>query len=298
MNKTADSTAVPPAHSGDQLGFALFLALAAHALVIFGIGFGLAEHDNPAPTLEVTLAQHKSTLAPEQADYLAQFDQQGSGDRAELNKITTDRIAELPAPDSREATPLNPEPEQRAAAQPATLLSTQSDSERQTTRSEDRAADKGDRVSTVEPRVSTELSSLQARLDQQRQDYSKMPRINRLTAVSTRSSQEADYLRRWIEQVEQVGNANYPEEARRKQIYGDLRLAVTLLPDGSVDGIEILLSSGQRVLDQAAVRIVRQAAPFASLPAELGDWDKLEIIRTWRFVRGHQEGGEKLRMDN
>jgi len=95
-------------------------------------------------------------------------------------------------------------------------------------------------------------------------------------------------LRYWIDRIEMVGNNNYPEEASRKAMDGELRLAVTVLPDGTVEGVEILLSSGQRVLDQAAVRTVRLASPFAPFPAEMKQWDKLEVIRTWRFIPGNR----------
>jgi protein TonB len=80
---------------------------------------------------------------------------------------------------------------------------------------------------------------------------------------------------------------NYPAEARRQKIYGQLRMVVSLLPDGSIHNIEVLESSGQRILDDAAIRIVRLAAPFAAFPPELRkDVDQLEIIRTWKFEKG------------
>ncbi|MEP3350826.1 MAG: energy transducer TonB, partial [Marinomonas sp.] len=84
-------------------------------------------------------------------------------------------------------------------------------------------------------------------------------------------------------------NIHYPEEAKRNHLYGELRLAVSLLPNGYIDDIEILHSSGKRVLDDAAMRIVRLAEPFQAFPSELKkEVDQLEIIRTWRFVPGNQ----------
>ncbi len=83
-----------------------------------------------------------------------------------------------------------------------------------------------------------------------------------------------------------VGNLNYPEEARRNRIYGSLRLMVSLLPDGHVKDISVLESSGHRVLDDAAIRIVRLAQPFAPFPKDMREEaDILEIIRTWKFSR-------------
>ena len=95
---------------------------------------------------------------------------------------------------------------------------------------------------------------------------------------------DADYVHRWREKVEAIGNRNYPEQSRRLGIYGDLRLLVAINRDGSLKDVEILSSSGHDVLDSAAVRIVRLAAPYPAFPPELRETaDVLEIIRTWQF---------------
>ena len=99
-------------------------------------------------------------------------------------------------------------------------------------------------------------------------------------------SKGAWYKDDWRKKVERVGNLNYPEEARRKQIYGNLRLLVSINRDGSLYEVLVLESSGQPLLDQAAQRIVRLAAPFAPFTGDLADIDRLEIIRTWKFARG------------
>jgi protein TonB len=83
-----------------------------------------------------------------------------------------------------------------------------------------------------------------------------------------------------------VGNLNYPEEARRKQLYGDLTLLVTIRPDGSLKEVKVMRSSGHQVLDDAAMRIVRLAAPYPPFPAEMRkSTDLLEIVRSWQFRR-------------
>ncbi|HEY8385265.1 MAG TPA: energy transducer TonB, partial [Porticoccaceae bacterium] len=130
-----------------------------------------------------------------------------------------------------------------------------------------------------------EIASLRARLDLQKQAYNRLPRTLVLTAASARRAEEADYLYRWTEWVERVGNEHYPDEARRRQLFGDLRLAVAIGRDGNVENVEILASSGQPILDQAAVRIVRLAAPFAPIPSSISA-DRIEVIRTWRFMPG------------
>ncbi|MDX2349797.1 MAG: energy transducer TonB [Porticoccus sp.] len=277
-----------PQHEPDRFGFSLFLAIAIHALIIFGLGFKMYQQQQSAPTLEVTLAQHRSEHAPEDADFLAQHNQQGSGDQSETRELTTDRSPEISAAQLKKIGAPQQQAQQQTTQRDTPALSTTSDSLSST----------ADRLSPNEilnsiatplpPSTSLELASLKAKLDQKQQEYSKLPRVLRITSASTKSAEHASYLRYWIDSIEMVGNNNYPEEARRKAMYGDLRLAVTLRPNGAVEGVEILLSSGQRVLDQAAVRTVRLASPFAPFPAEMKQWDKLEIIRTWRFVPGNR----------
>jgi len=128
------------------------------------------------------------------------------------------------------------------------------------------------------------MASLQAKLDFQRQELSKRPRVRRLTATSTRSSDDALYMTQWMYRIEQLGVSSYPIEARRNNIEGQLRMLVSLQADGTIREVKILESSGHSILDDAAIRIVRQAAPFQPFPdAMRKNTDILEIIRTWEF---------------
>ena len=96
----------------------------------------------------------------------------------------------------------------------------------------------------------------------------------------------AYYKDAWRRKVERVGNQNYPAEARDQRIYGSLRMLVAINRDGTLREVRILESSGHTVLDNAALRIVRLAAPYAPFTGDLIDVDVLEIIRTWRFEPG------------
>ncbi|MFM8445297.1 MAG: energy transducer TonB [Methylococcus sp.] len=94
----------------------------------------------------------------------------------------------------------------------------------------------------------------------------------------------AAYEQGWQDKVEQHGNRNFPEEARRQKLSGSLVLAVGIQPDGRVYSVQVLQSSGYAVLDNAARQIVDLAAPFAPLPNEIRqEVDVLVITRTWRF---------------
>jgi len=92
--------------------------------------------------------------------------------------------------------------------------------------------------------------------------------------------------------VERIGNINYPDGARGK-LYGSLVMEVSIRPDGEVDSVAVMRSSGHPILDRAAERIVRMAAPFAQFPAAVRkDTDILVITRTWHFAPGDRLFGE------
>ena len=132
------------------------------------------------------------------------------------------------------------------------------------------------------------MASLSAELDQRLNAYAKRPK-RKWISVRTREYKYASYMEAWRAKVERVGNLNYPNEARRKRLSGSLLLEVALNPDGSINAIELRRSSGHRVLDEAAVRIVKLAAPFAPFPKNiLQETDILHIERTWRFLSSNQ----------
>ncbi len=276
----------------DKLLFTAFVALIVHLVIILGVSFSAYSRNKIPPTIEVTLAQHADKSAPDNADYLAQYNQEASGTLDKKAELTTDKRADFADTSIRE---VDPNQQKRKAVSATTdnqqVISTTSNTNKKiaqkkpTKETEVRKEQIGE--NEEETVTNSEIASLQAKLAQQRQAYAKRPRIKTLTSVATRASVDAEYLNLWQEKIELIGNLNYPAEARQKKIYGQLRLVVSLLPDGSIHNIEVLQSSGQRILDDAAIRIVRLAAPFAPFPPELRkDVDQLEIIRTWKFEKG------------
>ncbi|MBV8032449.1 MAG: energy transducer TonB [Betaproteobacteria bacterium] len=126
---------------------------------------------------------------------------------------------------------------------------------------------------------------LQAQIDKQIQEYQKRPR-KKFIGANAAEYRFAQYEEDWRTKVERIGTLNYPAEARGKA-YGSLRLTVTVRPDGSVDSIELDRSSGLKILDAAAFKIVRMASPFAVFPPDIArDTDLLVITRTWFFGQG------------
>ena len=135
-----------------------------------------------------------------------------------------------------------------------------------------------------------EIEDLTAELDRKTRRYAQRPRRKAISAA-TREHKYATYLEAWRRKVEYVGNLNYPDEARRHRIYGDLILHVAVRANGAVDQIRVVRSSGHSVLDEAAVSIVELAAPFAPFPDNIkSEVDILDITRTWQFLRGDRLG--------
>jgi protein TonB len=132
------------------------------------------------------------------------------------------------------------------------------------------------------------MASLSAEIDRRLEAYAKRPKRKWITA-RTREHKYAAYMEAWRQKVERVGNLNYPDEARRANLSGNLLLDVALRPDGSVDEIILRRSSGKKVLDDAAIRIVKLAAPFARFPNNIAeDTDILHVERTWQFLSGNR----------
>lgn len=270
----------------DRLGFTAFVAIALHAAAILGIGFTWQIQQASSPTIEVTLSQHSDAVAPEDAAFVAATNQLGSGDASEVLEKTTQSEADFVANVEQEVMPepmliLPDETEIDLEAELTT--ETSSDFAVNAEQEDPSEAIEGFNTKTMEE-LAKEIASLEARLADETQQQAKGPRIRRLTSVSARRTSDAYYLQSWRRRVEQVGNLNYPEEARQKQLYGDLKLLVTLKPDGTLQAVRVLVSSGHKVLDDAALRIVRLAAPYPPFPEEMKkSTDLLEIVRSWQF---------------
>jgi protein TonB len=284
---TSSAADIRPA---DRLGFTLFLAAALHIALILGLGFTLAEPSQVSKTLEITLSTFKSEEQPKEADFLAQDNQQGSGTLEHKAAPKTTEQATFQDTQVKRVTP-PAAPRQPAARQeaPKAAVATRKPQPQKTPvkREEVKATPQTPPAPVFDSaQLSMEIASLEAELAQDIQLYAKRPKILRLNAASTRRDKGAWYKDEWRKKVERIGNLNYPDDARRKQIYGSLSLLVSINRDGTLYEVQVLESSGQRLLDQAALRIVRLAAPYAPFTGDLADVDRLEIIRTWRFERG------------
>ena len=130
-----------------------------------------------------------------------------------------------------------------------------------------------------------EMAKLAQEIQKESEQYAKRPKRKYISA-NTKEYEFAAYMRAWVARIERIGNLNYPDEARRQQLHGQLVLTVGLTRDGRVKSVDVIQSSGRKVLDDAAIRIVHLAEPFPALPEDKEKVDELYISRTWQFLPG------------
>ena len=272
------------------LGAALGLSLALHTALLavhFRSPLGQRPKEQAAP-LEVVLVNAKTRSRPVKAEVLAQSNLDRGGN------VDEPRRAKTPLPVTE---PRNPGKDLADAQRRQQAL----EARQQEILAQVRAAtskvpaaaprEQGTEAPGAQPHgrdladLALAAMRLQAQIDRQIDEYQKRPR-KRFIGANAGEYRFAQYEEDWRVKIERVGTLNYPAEARGK-VYGNLRLTVSIRSDGSVESIELDRSSGLKVLDAAAFKIVRMATPFAAFPPDIKrDTDLLVITRTWFFGQG------------
>lgn len=244
--------------------------------------------------LEVILVNARTMEAPAQREALAQVHLDGGGNTDQRRRARTPVPVTEPrdpgrdlADGQRRAQQREPQ-KQRVLTQPApSATSVAAETMRRPSPDEPAPQVSGRDLADL----SLAALRLQAQIDKAHEEYQKRPRKKFLGARAS-EYRFAQYEEGWRMKIERVGTLNYPAEARGK-LYGNLRLTVTIRPDGSVESIDLDRSSGLKVLDDAAFRIVRMSEPFPAFPADIRrDTDLLVITRTWFFAQGDKLGTE------
>jgi protein TonB len=269
---------------------AIAASIALHAVLLslhFKFPDSLRWNAANAP-LDVVLVNAKTREKPSKADVLAQANLDRGGNVDENRRAKTP----LPVMEPREPGKDLAEAQRRVQqleAQQQRLIAQTRDSRARVPAEVEKQAPSEVPSTHQNGRDLADLSlaamRLQAQVDKQLEEYQKRPR-KKFIGARAAEYRFAQYEEDWRAKVERVGTLNYPPEARGK-IYGTLTLTVTLRPDGSVDTIELDRSSGLKVLDAAAYKIVKLATPFAQFPPDIRrDTDLLVITRTWFFGPG------------
>ena len=274
----------------DRFGIALVGAAVTHTVVILGLSFTSPEvTDNRLPNLDITLVQTKSDKAPRDPQLLAQANQDGGGD-TDRDEVAT---SPLPAQELGDRNNDVPTAQRRQETQTVKLAAvdnymTQRLAKHKIALSQPQAQQtptppQEERTGVVEDPSMSERARLSAEIARSWQEYQKRPRRKFLNA-RTQEYKYAQYVDAWRAKVERVGNLNYPDQARREGLAGSLLLDVAINADGSVNTVRVYRSSGNPLLDDAAVRIVELASPFPPFPANIRrESEILHITRTWKF---------------
>ncbi len=256
----------------------------------------LKQLPSPATYLEVVLVNSKSAGKPVNPDALAQANLDGGGNTEDKRRAKSP----LPTLDRPHPDPSLQQREQRVVEleQQARRLMTQAKAKHSVAQSPNTTASQQQSDAAVKPNAaelvqrSLEAARLEAQISRDWDNYQKMPR-RKFIGARTQEYRFARYVEDWRMKVEKVGNLNYPEAAKQQKLYGQLQLTVSIKADGSVEGIEINRSSGHKVLDAAARRIVELAGPYSPLPENIRkDTDILSITRTWIFTSADQLASE------
>lgn len=268
---------------------ALLASIAAHLAVIIGVGFKLPripQWDDPHNVMDVVLVNAKSATKPVKADALAQANLDGGGNTDQKLRASTplpldprDPSRELKAAQSR-VKQLEAEAQQLMTRMKSKSAVTQAEIRAEPARSDGEARELLDKAE--------EIARLEAQIRREHQAYQERPK-RQFVGARAAEYRFAIYVDKWRQKIERVGNLNYPEEARQKKIYGSLQLTVAIKSNGEIESVEINRPSGYKVLDQAALRIVRLASPFEPFPPNIRvDTDILHITRTWTFTKAEQ----------
>lgn len=265
-------------------------SLCLHAFILFGIGFVLPDpriNNNFLKPLQVVLVNSKSRSAPVKADAFAQHSLDGGGNTAE------DKRASSPLPtisDDKQFTPEQSTQRLQKLEQQVKKLMTQAKSMYSVPQAhtDKQRQDGSDMNGRDLVQRALEIARLEAQIDRNFSEYQKMPQ-RKFIGARTQEYRYAQYIEDWRIKVERIGNLNYPSQARQQRIFGKLQLTVSLNANGSLESVEINKSSGQRILDAAAVRIVKLASPYAPFPEDIRkETDVLSIVRTWTFTPNDQ----------
>jgi len=275
--------------SSDRLGLTLFFAVVLHAIIILGVTFAPEDESTQeiAPSLDITLVHQQSKEEIEDAELLAQANLAGGGNADETSRLANpaSTAADIPDPGSATASSIDASPPPQEAKQ-SQIVMTQDKSKHETVVTELTPEIKQrTQITAAELRSrSKEIAALSAEINRTMENYAGREK-HRFISARTREFRDAAYLDAWRSKIERIGNINYPEAARQRNLSGTLILDVALRPNGTVREITVRRSSGHKILDDAAKRIVRLASPFSPFPKEMKkDTDILHITRTWQFL--------------
>ncbi len=272
----------------ERVAFATAFSVALHAFLLFGISFTVPDMRNlqkKLEPLEVTLVNAKSRSTSSARAY-AQNNLDGGGN------VEEDRHAASPFPvlgNDKRFTPEQAAQRVKSLEQEVKRLLTQKNSNYRLDQRDDIPQEVDSKLSGQDlVQRSLEIARLEAEINKNLSLYEKMPK-RKFLGTRTKEYRYAQYEEDWRSKVERIGTLNYPEALRRQKIFGSVTITVNIRADGSVESVDVDKSSGNHLLDAAAVRIAKLAAPYAPFPPDIRkETDILSIPRVWTFTTTDQ----------
>jgi periplasmic protein TonB len=285
---------LPPAN--DRMLTTCFLAALLHGIIILGVTFSSASSnsgDTGAPGLEVVLVNERAPSVAKNANarYLSQRTQLGSGntlkgERSLIPKsslMPVDRLG-VPSGEGMDA--------QRSGSDTGAeeLVATHSPSQKIFYFAASSAVkDTSELPLLLEKRPDLAMTPNDDGVELRLRGEAKH---ELWIAADTRESDVAVYLDSWRRKIERVGTMNFPDVARRDKHSATPVIEVTIGADGKLLQTVIRRSSGHAEIDEAAMRILKLAAPFDPFPSELSSkHDQIRIAYEWQFLEGGAQGG-------
>jgi len=291
----ASATELPPQlipQANDRLGLTVFFAVVMHSLIILGISF--TQEDKPKapeklPGLEVTLVQSRTDKDVDDADFMAQENQMGGGDDAKSERAASPVEPLVATGQVGEVTQIITQifvPESSEKSDKEILTVDKSDDKMKSEQDSKELDTKEDLAATAQLlTISKEIAKQSAEIDQLRMKYKKHKNFPYLGA-HTKKSQTAQYEEMFRKEVERIGTLNFPDQAKRQNMDGNVRVLVKINKDGTLYEVKVTKFSGKKILDDAAVRFVKMAK-FPPIPdTVVGSGDGVTIVRTFQFIPG------------
>lgn len=275
----------------DPLVFTVPISLVTHAVFGLGVSFGLPDVPKTpkAPTFDVTMVMPQNVDAPDKADFFANSNQVGSGSKDEKTRLTSPFASDQPNEENGDEIFTSEETVKEVTPKLETqVLTTKGKTNKRVNKLPEEQAKEEQSTTIVDNSEQTEaIRKLMAEMSQQEERFAKRPRIRFADSLSAKGSIEAEYIVKWSKKLERIGNINFPKKALALSLSGTLLLNATLDRAGRLVEIEISTSSGSKILDKAALKIVKLASPYQPLPKKIREkYDRLNITRTIVFHKG------------
>ncbi len=280
--------------TGDRLATAIFVTALVHGIVILGVRFSAPPvPDNALPTLEVLLVPTgpDDPQANLESAYIAQRTQKGTGTGMEARRASLPEAR--PEQESAPNAPASDQDEQARLPEPEGAVSVLArralEADRLATGAEPHEAPP---VFYASPAPAAPTVGLNAAVADRDLHLRGQLSVDGKLLADTRESAIAAYLDGWKRRIERVGTLNFPNEARHRRLSGNPVLEVAIRANGTLDSVIVRRTSGHRELDNAAVGIVRLAAPFEPFPSALRErYPVLRFAYEWQFINGQLGGG-------